>query len=131
MKVAVQCASPLLQKSLEIFLKPHLSSLKQCDVVLRDRKVDDGEHKSIYISSDADADIKKPFSEAELKLVLHKFMNQESNSDDEMATLAKAGHEISESSSVNDFELLEARIDQLTQEYKENILKTIKVFYEK
>ncbi len=131
MKIAVQCASPLLQKSLEIFLKPHLSSLKQCDVVLRDRKVDDGEHKSIYISSDDDADIKKPFSEAELKLVLHKFINQDKHSDDEMAISAKKAYEVTEEDGANDFKLLEARIDQLTQEYKENIIKTVKAFYEK
>ncbi len=122
MKVAVQCASPLLQKSLEIFLKPYLSSIKQCDVVLRDRKIEDDEYQSIYISTDADADIKKPFSPAELKLALHKVINKKS----EIAQIAQ-----SLNSDVKDFELLEAQIDHLTQEYKENILSTVKAFYEK
>ncbi len=126
MKVAVQCASPLLQKSLEIFLKPYLSSIKQCDVVLRDRKIEDDEHQSIYISTDDDADIKKPFSPAELKLALHKVINKKSEDESEIAKIAQ-----SLNSDAKDFEFLEAQIDRLTQEYKENILSTVKAFYEK
>ena len=41
MKVAIQCESALLQRSLELFLEGHLSSLKQCDIVIRDTKIMD------------------------------------------------------------------------------------------
>jgi hypothetical protein len=61
MKVAVDCESALLQKSLEMFLGTNLSSLKQCDLVLRDREIMDSYHM-LYISSETHADIIKPFS---------------------------------------------------------------------
>ena len=38
MKIAVECKSPLLQKSLELFLEQYLSSVKQCDIVVRDKE---------------------------------------------------------------------------------------------
>jgi len=71
MKVAVECKSPLLQKSLEIFLSSHLSSLKQCDIVVRDFKVLDDE-RNFYISKDSDSDLVKPFSKSALILALEK-----------------------------------------------------------
>jgi hypothetical protein len=123
MKIAVQCASPLLQKSLEIFLKPYLCSLKQCDLVLRDRKVDDDEYHSVYISSQSDADIKKPFSASELKLALQKIMLSKPPKNDTFEAVRTE-------SDNKDFEALEAQIDLLTQEYKQNIFKAFKAFYE-
>ncbi|MEA2110473.1 MAG: hypothetical protein U9P71_00340 [Campylobacterota bacterium] len=125
MKVAVQCVSPLLQKSLEIFLKPHLCSLKQCDVVLRDMKVEDDEHPSIYIATDDDADIKKPFSPSELKIALHKIVNTKDADEEDIVQIVESLDKHN-----RDFELLEAKIDTLTQEYKQNILNTVKEFYE-
>ncbi len=124
MKVAVQCESALLQRSLELFLDGHLSSLKQCDVVLRDRKIMDSHH-SLYISDDSDADIKKPFSRSQLFVVLEAFYNKM----EEIESVQAYDDEI-ESSDNKDFRLLEERIDQLTQEYKQNILHVVKAFYE-
>lgn len=125
MKVAVQCESALLQRSLELFLDDRLSSLKQCDVVLRDKKIMDSYH-SLYISSTADSDIRKPFSRSQLYLALEKFyakmieIQSVQDYDDEDALLPKE----------KDFSLLEERIDQLTNEYKNDLLKTVKAFYE-
>jgi hypothetical protein len=119
MKVAVECKSPLLQKSLEIFLSSHLSSLKQCDIVVRDFKVVDDE-RNFYISKDSDSDLIKPFSKSALILALEKryksFTHQTQGDFDE---------------DIADFSILEKRIDILTQEYKENILKAVRAFYEK
>jgi hypothetical protein len=127
-KIAVQCTSPLLQKSLEIFLKPYLSSLKQCDIVVRDQKVNDDEHRSIYIGMNDDADIKKPFAPSELILVLQKMTAIQSDllGDDNLITVPVALNP-----DVKNFEQLEVQIDLLTQEYKENILSVVKKFYEK
>ena len=125
MKVAVQCESALLQRSLELFLDNHLSSLKQCDVVLRDKQIMDSYH-SLYISSSPDSDIKKPFSRSQLYLVLEKFyakivdIQSVQAYDEEDALLSKE----------KDLSLLEERIDQLTNEYKNNLLKVVKAFYE-
>lgn len=124
MKVAVQCESALLQRSLELFLDGHLSSLKQCDVVLRDRKVMDSHH-TLYISDKDDADIKKPFSRSQLFLVLESFYNKL----EDIESVHVYDEEVN-SSHEKDFILLEAKIDQLTQEYKRNLLDTIKAFYE-
>jgi hypothetical protein len=126
MKIAVECKSPLLQKSLEMFLKKHLSTLKHCDIVIRDEKCLNDE-RCFYISSDEEADLVKPFSKSQLILTLenrYKAMkkdrldvqNQKDDIHNEYAPL--------------DFEILERRIDSLTQEYKANILKAVRAFYE-
>jgi len=121
MKVGVECKSPLLQKSLELFLSSHLSSIKQCDIVVRDfKRVDD--ERTFYIAKDNDADLVKPFSKSTLILALESRYEgiglDTKNMDDRVDEPA-------------DFDILEKRIDMLTQEYKQNILKAVRAFYEK
>ncbi|MCD6433633.1 MAG: hypothetical protein J7L21_06290 [Sulfurimonas sp.] len=114
MKIAVECKSPLLQKSLELFLANYLTSLKQCDIVVRDEKCLN-DIRCFYVSSDKKADLLKPFSKSQLILALenrHKSMI--GTNDDPL-----------------NFDILEKRIDFLTREYKENILKAVRAFYEK
>jgi hypothetical protein len=122
MKIAVECKSPLLQKSLELFLSSHLSSLKQCDIVVRDFKALNDE-KTFYISKDSDSDLVKPFSKSALILALE---NRYKN-----ASVKTEGIVEAFDGEIADFSILEKRIDLLTQEYKENILKAVKAFYEK
>jgi hypothetical protein len=110
MKVAIDCKSKLLQKSLELFLKPYLSDIQDCDVVVRDFKSED--KKSFYISNDVDAHLQKPFSKSALILALES-----------RCTKKVDAQEL-------DFEILQKRIELLTKEYQDNILKTIKAFYE-
>lgn len=120
MKIAVECQSPLLQKSLELFLSNHLSSIKQSDIVVRDEACLNDE-RCFYISTDSKADLIKPFSKSQLILAL----------EDKYASFTK---ENSKEDSVNekmDFDILEKRIEFLTQEYQQNILNAIKAFYEK
>ena len=126
MKVAVECQSPLLQKSLELFLANYLSSLKQCDIVVRDIECLNDE-RCFYISSKENADLIKPFSKSQLILALERRYEE----------LKKEGLRL-EVESVDelydepmDFEILEKRIDFLTKEYQENILRAVKAFYEK
>ncbi|MDA3907774.1 MAG: hypothetical protein PF437_01670 [Sulfurimonas sp.] len=122
MKIAVECKSPLLQKSLEIFLSSHLSSLKQCDIVVRDFKVLDDE-RTFYISKDIDSDLVKPFSKSALIWALEKRYKRVSPEFEEIEEALDG--------ETADFSILEKRIDILTQEYKENILKVVRAFYEK
>jgi len=124
MKVAVQCESALLQRSLELFLDQHLTSLRHCDVVIRDKKIMDSHH-SLYISGSGDADIKKPFSRSQLYLALENFYKKIVHIQE-----VEAYDDEIERSDRKDFSLLEERIDMLTQEYKNNLLKVIKAFYE-
>ncbi|NPA58944.1 MAG: hypothetical protein GXO30_00545 [Epsilonproteobacteria bacterium] len=113
MKIAIECKSLLLQKSLEVFLEPYLSSIKQCDVIVCDFKSSD--KKSFYISQEIDADLIKPFSKSSLIMALEARCSALEDKEDD----------------VLDFEVLQKRIESLTKEYQDNILKTVKAFYEK
>ncbi len=123
MKVAVECKSPLLQKSLELFLSSHLSSLKQCDIVVRDFKALNDE-RTFFISKDKkpDADLVKPFSKSALILALENRYE---------SITPKEGKEESIVEEPANFDILEKRIDLLTREYQQNILKAVRAFYEK
>jgi hypothetical protein len=121
MKIAVECQSPLLQKSLEIFLTKHLSSKKNCDIIVRDTPCLNDD-KCFYIASDPEADLIKPFSKSQLILALEKR--------DALKNPKKSKKERVESAQTMGFEILERRIDALTDEYKKNIINTVKAFYE-
>ena len=122
MKIAVACKSPLLQKSLEIFLSKYLSSSKKSDIIIRDEACLQ-EEKCFYIASDAKADLVKPFSKSQLILALEKRYK-------EIQVKKKVTPEVKRPQKAMDFTILEKRIEYLTQEYQANILRTIKVFYE-
>jgi hypothetical protein len=121
MRVAVQCQSPLLQKSLELFLEKYLTNINKCDVVIRDEECLN-DTRCFFISSDEKADLKKPFSKAQLILALEKRFKKEEPQESRPSSL---------DTQTMDFEILEKRIEALTQEYQANILRTVKAFYEK
>ena len=124
MKIAAQCSSPLLQKSLELFLDKHLSSYNKCDIVVRDEPCLDDD-RCFYIGSDEKADLKKPFSKSQLILALEKryaILNPEENI---------VINNIEKIDPAMDFDILEKRIESLTQEYQSNIIRAVKAFYEK
>lgn len=129
MRVAVECKSPLLQKSLELFLGKHLSSLKNCDIVIRDVKCLD-DKRCFYISGSKDSDLVKPFSKSQLFLALenrYKSLNKGN-----LYSFPKSNEEsdfVDEEQP--DFDILQRRIESLTKEYQDNILKAVRAFYEK
>jgi len=119
MKVAVECNSILLQKALESFLSKHLTTSKSSDIVVRDFKSDD--KRTFFISNKEGSDLKKPFSKSQLFLALeNRYKELEKNPKKEFPT---------NTNQVKNFEILEKRIEMLTQEYKNNILQAIKAFY--
>lgn len=122
MKIAIECKSPLMQKSLELFLSKYLSTLKHCDILVRDEACLNDD-RCFYISSDLEADLVKPFSKSQLILAL----------ENRYKTIVKDNPieiDLKEEESLN-FEILQKRIEYLTQEYQQNILKSVKAFYEK
>jgi hypothetical protein len=125
MKVAVECQSPLLQKSLEIFLSRYLSSPKKSDIIIRDEACLN-DKRCFYIASSEDADLLKPFSKAQLILALEKKYNALYP----RTTKQSSSLEKTEEKEL-DFSVLEKRIEYLTKEYQENILRAVKAFYEK
>ena len=124
MKVAVECQSPLLQKSLELFLSKYLSSTKKCDILVRDEACLNDE-RCFYIASKEDADLVKPFSKSQLILALEKRYKELH------PNLAVKKIVTEEKDESMNFALLQKRIEALTLEYQENILRTVKIFYEK
>ena len=125
MKIAVECKSPLLQKSLELFLDKYLSSRKQCDIVVRDVKCLNDE-RCFYISNTEDADLLKPFAKSQLILELEKRYKSLKRDEVEEAPIKIISQE-----NQMDFSILEKRIEFLTKEYQDNILRAVKAFYEK
>lgn len=128
MRVAVQCDSPLMQRSLELFLEGYLSSRRHCDILIRDKHISDDEYPTFIISSDPNTDLIKPFSKAQLLDSLHTKL--------EMLRTPKALQEsLAEMEEPIDnrvgFEILEHHIEKLTREYQANILKAVRAFYEK
>jgi len=128
MRVAVQCDSPLMQRSLELFLEGHLSSRRQCEILIRDKHITDDEYPTFIITSDEQSDLVKPFSKAQLLDSLHSKLEilktpsalQPSLVEIEAPTDDRVG-----------FEILEHHIEKLTRDYQANILKAVRAFYEK
>jgi PleD family two-component response regulator len=122
MKVAVECKSILLQKALENFLGKHLCSKKHSEIIIQDLPSD--APNVLYVSSNKEADIVKPFSKSQLFLALQNRYN-----DLQLEQHIKTKEESKEEQLSMNFEILEKRIDMLTQEYKKNIIEAIKAFY--
>jgi hypothetical protein len=125
MKVAIQCDSPLLQRSLELFLEGYLSSLRQCDILIRDKEIVDEQYPTFIIGVTESADLIKPFSKAQLLHALHHKYEILHH-----PALAVQENPFSSETGVS-FDILERHIDKLTREYQANILKAIRAFYEK
>lgn len=126
MKVAIQCDSPLLQRSLELFLDGHLSSLRQCDILIRDKEIYDDQYLTFVIGLGEASDLIKPFSKAQL---MHS-LNQKFESQKNLPVTIEEEKPLSYEEGVS-FDILERHIDKLTREYQSNILKAIRAFYEK
>ncbi|MBC8237492.1 MAG: hypothetical protein H8E76_04595 [Helicobacteraceae bacterium] len=123
MKISIECKSPLLQKSLELFLAKYLCSSKQCDIMIRDEACV-GDEKCFLISSKAGSDLTKPFSKSQLILALE-------NRYQSIVKTKSPNIEETASEEPLNFDILENRIEYLTKEYQQNILKAVKAFYEK
>ena len=111
MNVCIKCNSILLQKSLENFLKPYLSTVDRCDVIISDERFNSPK-PLIYISQSTDADIVKPFSKEQLydKLKLKSGVKSSANS--------------------TKYDELEMKIKKLTVSYVKAVLKCVKDTYE-
>lgn len=126
MKVAIACESPLLQRSLELFLEGRLSSQRHCDIVVCDHEIRNDEYLSLSIGTTENVDLQKPFSKAQLFHALTKKLDSIKHvTAQDVATV-----EEEEEGSVS-FDILERHIEKLTREYQSNILKAVRAFYEK
>lgn len=127
MKVAVQCESPLLQRSLEIFLGTHLSSLKQCDVVVRDKSVPDDSHPTLLVGTGSDADLIKPFSYSQLMLTLEQMLPRVAYMP-KSSQLQKSPTKVSGETDGR-FVILQKNIELITQEYQKKIMEVLQEYH--
>jgi hypothetical protein len=106
-----------------MFLKKYLSSIRQCDILVRDEECLNDE-RCFYIGTKSGADLVKPFSKSQLILALenrYKSLDKKEETND-MA--------FDKEESMN-FEILQKRIEFLTKKYQEDVINSIKAFYEK
>lgn len=108
MKVAIKCESILLDKALNIFLKPYLASIKNCDFIVVDEKIE--LKKPIFLIGE---NIKKPFNQDELIIALNDF------------------YENYIANRLNNNKNLEGEIENLTIKFSQDLVSLIKDYYEK
>lgn len=112
MKVALVCDSPLLQKSLEIYLKECVSSYEACDFVISDRKVK-SQKPVLFIGKREDATLKVPFSKEEVLSKTQQFYMRHLGEQEE------------------EQEALERELAKLNKKHKEKIERIIREFHGK
>lgn len=119
MKIALACQSVLLEKSLEIFLKNSIYSYKQCDFVISDRHIEID--KPLFFVSSDNSDLNIPFSKSALLLALEKFYESFFfKKEEEKVDIVKK----------IDFVELEEKIGKLTDNFRNDLVKVIKEYYE-
>lgn len=116
MKVAVVCNSVLLKKSLELFLRDKLSDFASCDVVVSDRKFE-CDKPILVVSSQKDADIKKPFGRAKLMSMLDGYENDQKIKQEVLHPKAEVK---------KPEESLESDINEILREFTQKITEAIK-----
>lgn len=111
MKVALVCDSPLLQKSLELYLKEHVCSYEESDFVISDRAVK-SKKPILFIGKRKGATLCVPFSKEEVLSKAQQFylhhLDKESDSDKVV---------------------LERVLTKLNKKHKEKIEKIIREFH--
>ncbi len=112
MKVALVCESPLLKKSLELYLKGNVSSYEDCDFVISDRAVK-SKKPVLFIGKRKDASLRVPFSKEEVLSKAQQFY---------LHHLPLASQE--------EEKALEAVLAQLHKKHKEKIEKILRAFHE-
>ena len=114
MKVALVCESPLLKKSLEIYLKECVSSYEACDFVITDRVVK-SKKPVLFIGKQKDATMRVPFSKEEALSKTQQFY-QRHLGDKEIET---------------DQEVLDKVLAKLNKKHKDKIEKILREFHAK
>lgn len=130
MKIAIECRSPLLQKSLENFLEGHLCSAKNCELFLSDQDLV-GRDNFLRIGSDAGADIIKPFSKSQLLLKLEHYFKVKEDAAMAMHMALEMDEPIQKEEptrNVKALDGLEEKIERLTASYVQGVMSLVKEY---
>lgn len=131
MKIYLQCQSPLLQSTLEFFLKDYLCELEECDMIVSDCELELDNDILCYVGEASDTHkpvIKKPFSKTSLLSDLEAFYK---NLKEKRASNAPKLH-FENPASIEDSihhdelesiikEAMQTSIDKLNTEFDENL----------
>lgn len=120
MKISVLCDSLLLKKSLEIFLKEHITTYKNAELIISDKKLD-VKKPLLVVGTSEESDIVIPFSKSSLLIRLENIYDK------------KVGRKKNSPKKEEKRELwkLEREIDKLTLKFREDLINTIREYYEK
>ncbi len=112
MKITVKCTSPLLQESLERFLKGYLYDIDLSDLLISDRDVI-SEKVVFRVGNDEKADLQIPFTKAMLLDALEQFYRTNPRLKQMQRTR----------------ETLESMIEKLNRKHQEKITRLIKSYH--
>lgn len=104
MKISLECKDPMIEKTLELFLKEHLVMKKDCDFIISDTKIHSS--KPLFIICENSPFLNIPFSKETLLNSLNEFDNALK------ATALKIALEQKK--------LLEEKIDAIAYEFKKD-----------
>lgn len=76
MKIYIHCQSPILQKTLDLYLKDYISSCDDCDFVISDAIFDNIDKPICLATLRGDSDIKRPLHKESLFKDLDLFYKQ-------------------------------------------------------
>ncbi len=114
MKVMIKCRSPLLQKTLEHYLREYIYDIELADILITDTKVL-SEKVIFMIGKGTDAALDIPFTKAQLLEALERFYK----SNPRLLHI------------LHTKETLESMIEKLNKRHHEKITRLIKSYHEK
>ncbi|MDD3343038.1 MAG: hypothetical protein PHR87_05620 [Sulfurospirillaceae bacterium] len=112
MKIALVCQSLLLSRALKSFLGDNVVPYKKSDFVISDKKIE--LDKPIFFVSSIEGDLLIPFSKSSLMIELDKFWQR-------LNALPT-----SENYTLHPNILLEEKITELTENFRKDLIKTIR-----
>ena len=129
MKIAISCLSPLVQSSLEYFLKDSVTSEAECDFIISDDENRRDTKPLCLVLDEAYSHIRKPFNTQSLNEDLAAFYEKltYSHKNTESSSLHTMNNALSQSANITD---LESRIrtlcDESAKALADNIIALLK-----
>jgi hypothetical protein len=118
MKIAIVCQSLLLSKALKTFLGDMVVPYKQCDFVISDKKIE--LDKPVFFIASNEGNLVIPFSKSALLIELDKFFQHLLLVQTSMDDLIPTG---------KNTQLLEDKIAALTDQFRNDLIQTIRNYY--
>jgi hypothetical protein len=115
MKIALVCQSLLLSRALKSFLGDMIFPYKQCDFVISDKKIE--LDKPVFYISSSEGNLLIPFSKSSLSIELDKFWHR-------LNSLPQV-----DKPSNHHTLLLEEKITALTENFRKELIHTIRDYY--